>query len=150
MLRIRRGVNGYGLLVSLVLVACRANGPQLGDTPAYEGTITGFSFESGAATPGELVRFTVKAPVNNAIPPEGFIRVDSITQFKIGPGASVDWTTQGLPDLRSAYVRVWFHSDRHISVTKTELFGTARIVAVDSTPLSRRTHNAPSSGGLTN
>ncbi len=133
------GVKGFELFLVFVFLACHAKTQRpLAETPNYEGRITGFSFETGAGTPGELVRFTMKSPPDKVMPPEAYIRVDSITQFKVGPAAAVDWTTQGLPDLRSAYVRIWFHADRHISVTKNEVFGTARIVAVDSTPLAKR------------
>jgi hypothetical protein len=124
------------LLATLALFGCRSNN-RIEARPNFEGRIAGLSFESGAGTPGGLVRFTIRNDHVKGIPPEAYIRVDSITHFKLGPGAAVDWANSGLPDLRSAYVRVWFHADRHISVTANEIFGTARLVAIDSTPLAK-------------
>lgn len=120
------------LLVLITAVSCR---PKSNDVPAtppnYQGQISGQNFDTRSSGVGELSMLRLIAAHGTDEIPSGFARIDGSTKFVSSERARIRWTEIGLPDLRWAHVRVWYHM-APTSVTATEIWGNARLVMVDS------------------
>lgn len=120
------------LLALVIAVSCRPKSSDMQTTPPnYQGQISGLSFDISSSGVGELSMLRlIAAPGTDEIP-SGFARIDGSTKFITSERARNRWTEIGLPDLRWAHVRVWYHT-APTSVTSTEIWGNARLVMVDS------------------
>ena len=115
---------------ALAGIACHSHRSDLPpDNPAYQGQIVSYSFESGAPGVGELTLVRMAPTAGNAR--LGFARINGSTRFVLGKKAKVNLGQVGLPQLRWAYVRVWYQGDP-TSVTPTEIWGNAGVIVVDS------------------
>ena len=134
MLRIATGTQLHtALALILISVACRQQPNSLPQTPPhYRGQISGQSFDNGSSGRGQLTLLRLVPEPGAHEVPAGFARIDGSTKFVSAKGVRIDWNEQGLPELRWAHVRVWFHAGP-TSLTAAEAWGNAQLVVIDST-----------------